>query len=337
MKVRISEKEIKEIFDKICEIRFGRRLNYEPIENELGKLKKGGALTYRHLEIIGNNNYWPFNDYWAWPSREQIEDKLKDTENLFKDIDEEFDEEEKRIPNEDEIFKKLFKIFKHIELVSIILRFVCPEHYGIYSPPVCKILNPPRGKDYTEEYLNYIKKLREWRDIYELRKAAYTDMFLWALEEHSRFPDEKKDPTLTKMYVEIFSRSREGNPSITNILNFSDFEKACAYLESGDYDTAAKWAGISFESTIREIYQRHNYKIKIENENKRYIPLGTLILKISEVLIDSEEEKKEIFETKELRNEAMHPSGKKFTKEEVEKMINTIEMLKDKYYFKESI
>lgn len=277
MKVRISEKEIKEIFDKICEIRFGRRLNYEPIENELGKLKKGGALTYRHLEIIGNNNYWPFNDYWAWPSREQIEDKLKDTENLFKDIDEEFDEEEKRIPNEDEIFKKLFKIFKHIELVSIILRFVCPEHYGIYSPPVCKILNPPRGKDYTEEYLNYIKKLREWRDIYELRKAAYTDMFLWALEEHSRFPDEKKDPTLTKMYVEIFSRSREGNPSITNILNFSDFEKACAYLESGDYDTAAKWAGVSFESTIREICRKYN--IETKNEEGQYETLENLIKK----------------------------------------------------------
>jgi len=48
----------------------------------------------------------------------------------------------------------LLEVFKSVELVSIILRFVKPEHYGIISPPVERVLDVQRGSDAVETYLN---------------------------------------------------------------------------------------------------------------------------------------------------------------------------------------
>lgn len=328
MRISISSREVKETFNSISEKRFGKKVNFQPIEEELGKLKKGGALTYEHLELISNPQYWPFQNFWMWPSKEQIEDKLKDTEDLFKDIDKKFNEEEKRIPGEEDIFRKLhYNIFKHIELASIILRFICPEYYGIYSPPVCRILNPPRGKSYTEEYLNYLKKLREWTDIYGLGKVAFTDMFLWALEENSRFPKKIKDNLSSILYSKV---SESNVPLfIENILNASELKRANIYLKLGDYETAAKWAGVAFERVIRDICRK--FDIKIKDKMNRYKTLENLTLEVLDRLKINFTEREKIIQVRKRRNVAFHPENKKFIKEEVEEMINVTKTLEEKF------
>ena len=183
MEIKIPRGEAGKIFNRVSKKRYGKEVNFEPLTEELSKLKKDGCLTYEHLDKISDRNIWPFHKWWRWPAKKQIDEQLKKTAGLFKILSGLPKVHEERVETEKKIIEILYyDIFKHLELVSIILRFVDEENYAIYSPPVAKIISSPRGYSYSIEYLNYLKELRKYRDIYQLEKVAYVDMFLWAIE-----------------------------------------------------------------------------------------------------------------------------------------------------------
>lgn len=297
-KLKITPERVEKLFKKVSKKKYGKEINFTPIIEELKKLKKGGALTYKHLEKIADPDCWPFSKYWRWPSKEQIEEELKKTDGLFKILDGLPEEHEKRKEKERKVIWKLYDIFKHLELTSIVLRFVDPDNYAIYSPPVAKILNSPRGTDYVSEYLNYLEGLRHWRDIYGLKSVELVDMFLWALEEgyendeiikvlHQEFSEEN----IKKIQVEEFREK---------VLRAKDEEKAEYYYKIGECDTAAKWAGYAFERIIRKKYGQYvDYK-ESEKEKLKY-----LIRKLCELLFKDESS---LLRVANLRNRAMHPS-----------------------------
>lgn len=136
-------------------------------------MREGEPLSYCDLEIIADDSCWPSSKYWMWPSREVIEDKLERTAGWFADI-----------PNdEEEIIKNLCEIFRNIALVSIVLRFVCPKHYVIYSRPPLKILRIERGANDVEEYLNYVGEMRLLRRSFKVAKTADVDMIVWTIAQ----------------------------------------------------------------------------------------------------------------------------------------------------------
>ena len=74
----------RDLFKEIIRKKHGMEVDFESIEEKLEHLRGGKSLTYSDLEIIGDERCWPFNKYWIWPSKDQVEAKLKETEAWLK-------------------------------------------------------------------------------------------------------------------------------------------------------------------------------------------------------------------------------------------------------------
>ena len=167
------------MFREIIRRKHGVDIDFETIEKSLGHLRKGDPLNYNDLEIIAYEKYWPFKKYWMWPAKEQIEGQLAETKGIF--IGPACEEK-----NDKKIIKKLSSIFRNIALVSIVLRFVWPEHYAIYSRPPLKILRVERGDNDLEEYMNYIREMRLLRKSFGVHRAADIDTIIWVISQRKR-------------------------------------------------------------------------------------------------------------------------------------------------------
>jgi len=318
---KISPSNSEFIFKNVTNRMYGKEIDFRPVVKELSQLKQGGQLLYSHLNIISDSKIWPFHKWWRWPAESEIEESLLKTKDLFLPLSKLSKSHEARIDREKKIFNVLYyNIFKHLELTSIVLRFVDEENYAIYSPPIARFLNHPRGHSYATEYINYLGELRKYREIYGLPKVAQIDMFLWAVEI---LGDERKG------IIELFHTNFEKSIGITavnmiikeNIFGKRDLEKARFYLEVRAVDTAAKWAGCAFEESVRIACDR--YQIKQFNQDRRK-PLGVLM---KELALKSELDKKQFIEIVEKRNNAFHPRGYHFTKQEVEDMISATQKI----------
>lgn len=325
MEIKIPLSEVGKIFYKVSKKRYVKEVNFAPLIDELSKLKRGGCLTYEHLEMISDENIWPFHKWWRWPTREQIDEQLKKTDGLFGVFRTLPKDHEVRIDVEKEIIEILYyDIFKHLELVSIVLRFIDEDNFAIYSPPVAKIIKSPRGNSYTREYLNYLKELRKYKDIYQLEKVGYVDMFLWAIEVLG----EEREGVIDFFHRNLEKTKRE---EILNeimkqeVLGKSDVEKAKFFLKVGVADTAAKWAGCAFEDVIR--MKCPGLGIPLKKEDGKRKELLELIKESYELLNKSYDELEKIVK---LRNKASHPSKYKFNFHEVKNMIDVTENLKNK-------
>lgn len=258
-------------------------INFEKIEASLRYLRKGAALSYADLINIADDSYWPFSKYWIWPSKEQIEEKLKITRGWFKKLRDNPDDEAS-------VIKGLDEIFKNISLVSIVLRFVFPKRYAIYSRPPLKILRIERGANDVDEYLNYIRALRVLRRSFSVSKTSDLDIIVWTIAkkqgEYSR--------RLKKLLAEHLPENLTPGELI-NHLSTRPLRIAEVYLKQGAWRTAGFWAACASENLCNE----H--------------PVDKDILK----------------DLKKLRNKAVHES-EIFTKSDARKFIDKLKSLMPK-------
>ncbi len=82
----MDEVKYKALYKQIAKTYTGEEQNLEEIERRLQHLREGTCLTYKDLENIADDICWPFNKYWMWPSKAQIEEKLKGTFGWFKNL-----------------------------------------------------------------------------------------------------------------------------------------------------------------------------------------------------------------------------------------------------------
>ena len=132
------------------------------------------------LWLVEEGDLWPYPEWWPKLSKElkspiplpgqlkSPQDKKKAVENLL-------------VP------------LRHIEVVSIVLRFIFPEEFGIMSPPVLGLLNVVPGPDSVSQYLRYLSALGKLRERYQqkigLKNIADYDMALWTAA-HLEGPDD---------------------------------------------------------------------------------------------------------------------------------------------------
>lgn len=158
-------------FQKTGFSRHGKYPNFEAIELVGEGLREELPLTFEavHKLLSTAKDHWWFAKYWDLP-REEV-GPLGLT-YAFCDLNER---------NESQVIEELLTDLKHIELVSVILRFVRPDQFGVLSPPVQRILNVTWGSDAVKTYRNYLKNLREIRAEVDFRRVADADMALWVL------------------------------------------------------------------------------------------------------------------------------------------------------------
>jgi len=276
------------LFDQIIQIKHGMKIDFEKVEANLKHLREGGSLTYIDLENIADDNCWPFNKYWMWPSRYQIEEKLKKTSGWFKNLP---NSEEKAIRNLDEIFK-------NIALVSIILRFVHPKHYAMYSRPPLKILRIERGIDDVEEYLNYVEELRILRDSFGVDKTSEADIIVWAIAQEKG----KSIKELKKLLAEQLPKNLSAEEIII-YLSKNPLKVSETYNKQKDYRTAGFWATVAFKKFLREECLRLTGKIPPRKNGEIFTFIDYLCRKTM-----YRYKKNTLHDLRELRNKVAHES-----------------------------
>ncbi len=167
-------------FPKVSVQQFGCAPDLHAIEHEAEPLrtqKVSVGQLIRHFKKCADQESW-FRTYWLFPSVNDLAMEEKEVSfNLHQ-----LSKGNEGTPKEEAAIQDLLKVFRQIELVSIMLRFIRPDSFGMLTPPVAFILDLHSGRDAVETYLNYLCNLRSIRDHYQFSTAAEADMALWVLE-----------------------------------------------------------------------------------------------------------------------------------------------------------
>jgi hypothetical protein len=231
-------------FGEIYRSQFGTRPDPSAVEREVADIGTRTEVGSRQLHAIEESQAWVYPDWWP-----KLSPMLREPVVLPTNL------ETSRARRD--VVEYLQNQLKHIEVVSVLLRFVCPEEFGIMSPPVSWLLALPYEKDHVEYYLRYISILRGFKDYYALSRIADVDMALWsAAHGHLDYPS-----VVEAMYEDpYFQRVR-----LTNLLsglgqhwkstNRHRMLLAESLLKT-DYKTAAVITAKVYEGLVIEIAGR---------------------------------------------------------------------------------
>lgn len=248
-------------FDEVFYNKFGRSLKFEKLEVVFSGLKgKARPLSYKKIKSLVNKKYWIFDDYWMIPGWWKSRKGLKLTKGLFENLPD----------NEKQAISVLFDIFKNIEVVSIILRFVDPQNFGIISPPVRYALRQAAKETYVEEYLDYLKTLRSYSREYGFERIADADMALWALMENCVIPGDSSCDNFKKFQEKMVEVEEE---RIKKSLLFKELEDEILLVAEEDIEKKVKPLNEE-RDRIRKELDGLQYKLKI-------YPVGLIKLKKS--------------------------------------------------------
>lgn len=299
------------LFADISFKKYRMKIDYATIEKGVSHLRAGDAITYEDLETIAREDLWAFDKYYMWPAREQIEDNLEKTWGLIVDPVEHPEKEE-------DMVRGLLDIFRNLSLVSILLRFVWPEHYAIYSRPCLKLLRVERGYDDVDEYSIYNNVMRDFRKSFGLDRTADVDMLIWAVSQ-------KKDE-----FTEIKSLLSEKLPKAFTLFDLirnsghSPLRIAEAFLSYGDYQTSGFWAARALEKMLRDAALReHGYLLENTLQEKGNLEFLLSLISGNTVI---QKHQRLIVELRHLRNKAVHVDVR-FNKQMAEEFIDGVATL----------
>lgn len=159
--------EFRDLFPEATERYTGRRQRLDRVEKAVFLARSLGRLEPETARAIEESEDWDYPSWWPRMSH-LIDSPVEIPSRLIEGGDRR------------QLIKKLFDRLHHIEVVSVLLRFLYPEICGIMSPPVLSFLHlapQPDSVDYYERYLGVLAKLQE---RYGLSRAADVDMALWA-------------------------------------------------------------------------------------------------------------------------------------------------------------
>jgi hypothetical protein len=182
-------RELFDLFPEATRYLFGKEQSLEKIENLLSPVKDGKeSFSMKHLLIIEDKDkkFWHFSHWGSFPHFD---------DNQFYEISKIL----KIRKHKKECITQLYKFFKNIEHVSVILRFIDPDNYGIFTPPVEKILETKRSYNPIQTYLNYLDDLETIRkSCSNFPRIADIDVAIWVLSNLVR----KERSGLIKDYIE---------------------------------------------------------------------------------------------------------------------------------------
>jgi hypothetical protein len=157
--------------------KYGRDFDWQAIEQRVSRdlqLIDKRSLTITDLRIFMDEALWPFGRFASLPADEELRRELESRRFDFQHISAKY---------ETKLFQGLLSVLRSIDLVSIVLRFVRPDLYGIISPPVERVIDLRRGSDAIQTYRYYLADLAKLKKDFNLKRIADVDMALWVLHE----------------------------------------------------------------------------------------------------------------------------------------------------------
>ena len=103
---------------------YGQRQDLQRIQKRASRLAPRDTLTYGHIEQITDLKLWAGQQFWQWPTRTEFNKRLRDypVADLWNVKG-----------REKEVIGQLLNLFRHIEPVSVVLRFLHPKHVFVYG------------------------------------------------------------------------------------------------------------------------------------------------------------------------------------------------------------
>lgn len=318
-------KELLPLYDEIGRLKYGGTLNFPQLIKLMEPVRQGQEeFGLKHLEIIKGDLHFPA--WWKMP--ELSPQEIASLKELFKNIQ----------PKDTGLIQKLFDIFKNIEIMSCLLRIMCPAHYGIYSAPVENLLSI-KAETPVKKYHCYLDDLSELKESYGFDTSAEVDMALWALSAILNEDWLRNNPDYHQIYLDYLNEPNavkriSARHALKNIRreNVTYLDLAECFLEI-DPEVAGFLAGKELELLIYNLYEQ------VIPKGKGYRASGFMkrLEELWEKRYIRDQQKEEIIGCWETRNEAVHPdwvsaSSEQLAlfREEVIKMISEVRKFKEK-------
>jgi len=287
-------KKLLPCYQEVAILKYGGTLDFKRLEKSMEPVRLGREeFSNQHLEMLERDNLFPA--WWKLPKL--IGPELEVLKGAFRNIQ----------PRDQDLVQKLFDIFKNIEVLSCLLRVICPQHYGIYSAPVENLLSI-KAETPVRKYLVYLENLTELQEEYGLERIADVDMALFALccllnegyirqnpEYHQIYLDYLERPNLVK---KISARNALRNIRQENIYYL---DLAESFLEN-DPEIAGILAGKELECLINRLFS------ELQTRHKIYPP-GPMPEKLEELALRkvfSDQVKEDIQKWWDTRNDCVH-------------------------------
>ena len=250
---------------ELTESLYGKVQRLDKIERDVQELARKKQFSYDVIRAIRNHDHWDADMFGYWPSEEEFAtaSRCKDWNALWR-----AHTDPEALPKREEgaLIAQLLIVFRgQIEPVSVLLRFLCPKHYGIISPPVDAALGMAPTRQPAERYKKYLGCLRKLRDEREFGTAAEVDMALWTLQEgvvYARLRGILDDPAeFDKLRKQFEGDTALASLRIANLtrqvfqkdkMSLIRLAEAILSIESSDKKYAAWIAGIEFEHLVRQ-------------------------------------------------------------------------------------
>jgi hypothetical protein len=156
------------LFGVATERRAGRAQDLSRVEEELLQGRHEWRVGQRELEIIETSDAWDYPKWWPRTSS-RIDQPVALPTHIYS------------AQGMRTAIEALHNVLKNIEIVSVVLRFMCPEAFGIISSPVTSFLCLFPSRSPVDYYLHYLKVLKGFVAQYGVfDRVADIDMALWS-------------------------------------------------------------------------------------------------------------------------------------------------------------
>lgn len=171
-----------EQFPAVCQSKFGRRYHLEALEKSLAVVRDAKRpLTARDVAKIFNPEASPFAKYWPRPHTKVLEEALKKNRLKLGPLP----------SHPEDLLRRMLAVFQNMGTVSLILQFVYPERFAIFSTPIIHLVHVTRP-GLLELYIAYCDELRVWTDHFRMPSVAATSTALWTYFELTK--ETAEDP-----------------------------------------------------------------------------------------------------------------------------------------------
>lgn len=299
-------------FPEVCRQKFQRAYSFRALEKDYEQLRAGKRwLVARDVVKIFDPARTPFARYWPKPNEKELDRALKGQRLMLAPVP----------ADSRELVEKLLAVFHNTGIVSLVLRFVHPDRFGIFSTPVVNLLQIHQPTT-VELYLAFCYELREWQKHFRMTSVAETEMALWAYHQLARGPEHspEAEPARRDFDADVWIQRRRIAQALRPFLEkYGPLELARILVEEHP-KLAGKIAGEEYERLLRRAARQSGVKLGVR---------GSIEILFDRLEHDgriSLEEKTLLRRVWEGRNAAVHPEAG-LTPEEVEVMIDTIERI----------
>ena len=302
-------------FDLVCQQKFGRTYDLTALEAYFCDHASGGRhLTAKDVSKLFNAETTPYGKYWPRPHMKTLEQSLR----------------EKRIylglagSDPKTLVQSLLSVFHNIGTTSLLLRFVHPKQFGIFSTPVIHLLQITRPGT-IDLYLAYCDELAKWRDHFKMASAAQTETALWAFAEYIKNVDSDEGAESAKRSFDDdlwIQRERAAQVIRPFFHRYGRLQLARILLDE-DRILSGKIAAEEYERLLNCVSLRLF---------KRPLPFQkgaapALVRELADKAHIRTEDRTDLDRVWEIRNKVIPPLGKRPEREEVEVMIDYIERI----------